>query len=116
LPDAVPVVDGSPFVLLRRHADDPALRSMCKLILREEVGHVAMHRDRLAELAREGRAVYGPMWEIRFRCLGLAAATLLWINHAPGLKAVGASWVLFYREVWLELSRFLRRLRNEAAE
>jgi hypothetical protein len=101
--------------LLRRHGEDPALRSMCKLILRDENGHVSMHRDRLADLARQGRAVYGPTWEIRFRSLGLAAATMLWVNHAPGLKAVGARRAEFYREVWIELSRFIRRLRNESA-
>jgi hypothetical protein len=101
--------------LLRRHGQDPALRSMCKLILRDESGHVAMHRDRLADLARTGHATYGPVWEMRFRVLGLVAATMLWINHAPGLKAVGATRGEFYRDVWLELTRFARRLQSEAA-
>jgi hypothetical protein len=52
-------------------------------------------------------------WETRFRILGLAAATMLWINHAPGLRALGASGKEFYREVWRELSRFVRRLRGQ---
>src|SRR5262249_35158624 len=30
--------------LIRRHGDDPALRSMCRLIIRDETGHVAFHR------------------------------------------------------------------------
>jgi hypothetical protein len=102
--------------LLRRHGEDAALRSMCRLILHDEAGHVAFHRDRLAESGRAGAARYGKLWEVRFRMLGLAAATMLWGNHAPGLRALGARRAEFYREVWLELSRFLRRLRQECSE
>jgi hypothetical protein len=102
--------------LLHRHGDDPALRAMCRLILRDEVGHVAFHRDRLARAARAGLAVYGKGWEARFRVLGLAAASVLWVNHAPGLRALGASGTEFYREVWLELTRFVRLLQRESEE
>ncbi len=96
--------------LIRRHTTDRPLRSMCRLILRDEAGHIAFHRDRLAQ----ARASYGVLWEGRFRVLGLAAATMLWVNHAPGLQALGATTAEFYREVWRELSRFIRRLRSEA--
>jgi hypothetical protein len=88
---------------------------MCGLILRDETGHVAFHRDRLASASRAGRARYGGVWEIKFRILGLAAASMLWVNHAPGLRALGASDPEFYQEVWLELTRFIRRLRRECA-
>jgi hypothetical protein len=103
--------------LMCRHGEDAALRAMCRLILRDEAGHVAFHRDRLAQAARShghGRAGYGTWWEIRFRILGLAAASMLWLNHAPGLQALGASGKEFYREVWRELSRFVRRLRGQS--
>jgi hypothetical protein len=100
--------------LLRRHGDDPALRSMCRLILRDEIGHVSFHRDRLARAGRAGHAGYGLLWEVRFRILGLAAASMLWVNHAPGLRALGATGIEFYRDVWVELSRFIRRLRSES--
>jgi hypothetical protein len=96
--------------LLFRHGQDPALRSMCRLILRDEIGHVAFHRDRLARQAQAGTASFGKLWSGRFRMLGLAAATMLWINHAPGLKALGATRSEFYRAVWRELSLFLKRL------
>ncbi|HKI36990.1 MAG TPA: ferritin-like domain-containing protein [Gemmataceae bacterium] len=99
--------------LLRRHGADPALRSLCRLILRDEIGHVAFHRDRLARAARAAGTDYGRLWEVRFRLLGLAAASMLWVNHAPGLRAIGASGAEFYRDVWLELSWFLRRLRRD---
>ncbi|OAI46380.1 hypothetical protein AYO44_02115 [Planctomycetaceae bacterium SCGC AG-212-F19] len=100
--------------LLHRHGQDPALRAMCRLIMRDESGHVAFHRDRLARAARAGQAHHGKLWEARFRGLGFAAATMLWVNHAPGLKALGATRAEFYREIWLELSRFVRRLHRQS--
>src|SRR5262249_21944810 len=92
--------------LLRRHGNDPALRSMCRLILRDETGHVAFHRDRLARAARAGRAGYEVWWELPFTMLG--------VSHAPGLRVRGARGREDYREVWHELSRFVRRLRRES--
>ena len=97
--------------LLLRHGADPALRSVCRLILRDEAGHVAFHRDRLA---RDG-CRYGRLWAARFRTLGLAAATMLWVNHARALRAVGGSRREYFREVVRELTRFIRRLRRETA-
>jgi hypothetical protein len=99
--------------LLRRHGNDAALRAMCVLILRDEAAHIAFHRERLAA-SGQGRAPYGRAWEVRFRALGLAAASMLWVNHAPCLRALGATRAEFYRELWVELSRFARRLRREA--
>jgi hypothetical protein len=102
--------------LLYRHGGDPALRAMCRLILRDEVGHVAFHRDRLARRAGGSASLYGRGWELRFRALGLAAGTMLWINHAPALKALGATRSEFYRGIWRELSLFIWRLRRESAQ
>jgi hypothetical protein len=101
--------------LLRRHGSDPALRAVCRLIIRDEVGHVAFHRDRLARSAVKLPNRFGHVWEIWFRLLGSAAATMLWINHARGMKALGAVRSEFYREVRRELSLFIRRLRKECA-
>jgi hypothetical protein len=107
------IVSTAYYRLLRRHGQDPALRGMCRLILRDESGHIAFHRDRLA---RTPGARYGKCWEARFRLLGLAAGTMLWVNHAPALRALGASRAEFYHEIWIELSRFVRRLRCDTAK
>jgi hypothetical protein len=96
--------------LMHRHGVDAALKGVCRLILRDEAGHVAFHRDRLARTATNR---YGRLWEMRFRALGVAAATMLWANHAPGLKALGATRSEFYHEVFAELTKFVRRLRTD---
>lgn len=95
--------------LLRRHGGDPALRAMCRLILRDEAAHIRFHRDRLAA-ASGGR--YGRVWETCFRLLGLGASTMLWVNHGRCLRALGAITGEFYRELWRELSIFVRALRR----
>ncbi len=103
------------YQLLKRHAEDPALCSVCRLILRDEAGHIAFHRARLTSAAHTKPTRYGRGWEVRFRCYGLVAATMLWINHAPGLRVVGATQVEFYREVQEELRRFVHHLRRGLA-
>ncbi|HEX5271837.1 MAG TPA: ferritin-like domain-containing protein [Gemmataceae bacterium] len=101
--------------LLLRHGEDPALRSLCRLIMRDEIGHVSFHRDRLARQARAGLSGFGRLWAVQFRLLGLAAATVLWLSHAPGLTALGATRREFYRDIGRELSAFIARLRREVA-
>jgi hypothetical protein len=39
---------------------------------------------------------------------------MLWVNHAPALKALGTNETEYYREIWLELSHFIRCLRRES--
>jgi hypothetical protein len=109
------IVSTAYYRLLRRHSDDPALRAMCRLILRDEAGHVAFHRDRLARKPARGGRRYRAAWAVRFRALGYAAATMLWVNHAAGLKAIGGCRREFYSEVRRELARFIQRLRREGA-
>jgi hypothetical protein len=104
------------YELLRRHGQDAALRSMCRLIIRDEKGHVAFHRDRLTRAARAGRGGSGFWWELWFLLLGLAAASMLWVNHSPGLRAIGATGTEYYRDVWKELLQFVRSLRRASAE
>jgi hypothetical protein len=101
--------------LLRRHCPDDAVRAMCRLILRDEAGHVAFHRDRLARNSAKAATYRSTLWRMAFRTLGFAAGTMLWLNHARCLRALGGTTAEFYREVWQEESRFLRRLEAEVA-
>ena len=106
----VEIVSTVYYRLIRRHCADEPLRAMCSLILRDEAGHVAFHRDRLAAAGVSGWGVGGMLWAAQFRLFGLAAAVMLWLNHGRCLQALGARPTEFAREIHRELSRFLWRL------
>ena len=99
--------------LIRRHANDSALRTMCRLILRDENGHVAFHRERLAKAAWTDRRnmeimaglVFGPRLGSSHDVVG---------QPCTWFARIGSSTREFFREVWRELSRFIRRVRYES--
>lgn len=94
------------YTVLRRHVDDLPIKQMCSLILRDEAGHVSFHRDRLASCKKER----GFFWGLQFWICGYAAATMLWVNHGPCLRPLGAKTKEYYHEVQFQISRFIRRL------
>ena len=96
--------------MLRRHSPDGPLAAMCELILRDEAGHVAFQRDRLAGDGCPRAGLRGWFWRGQFLVCGLGAATMLWVNHAPGLKAIGGTTGEFYREAFRQVTRFIRSL------
>jgi len=96
--------------MLRAHSPDSPLAAMCELILRDEAGHVAFQRDRLASAGCPKPGLRGLLWRIQFVFCGYAAATVLWASHAPCLKAIGGSRGEFYSEVTRQLTRFVRSL------
>lgn len=100
--------------MLRQHSPDGPLAAMCEWILRDEAGHVAFQRDRIADAGNPKPGGRGLLWRMQFLLLGYAAGTMLWINHAPGLKAIGGSRAEFYSEVTRQLIRFVRSLRRVA--
>jgi len=97
--------------VLRRHIEDTPVRDMCSLILRDEAGHVAFHRARLTASGNLG-LLASMAWALQFWVCGIGAATMLWVNHRRCLTAIGGSRPEYYREVGLEISRFVRRLFN----
>jgi len=108
------IVSTAYYRLLRRHVGDPPVQEMCTLILRDETGHVSFHRDRLLS-ARAAASARGMLWELQFRLLGYAAATMLWANHGKCLRTLGANTGEYYEEVGLELRRFVNRLRRHVS-
>lgn len=103
------------YKMLRRHSPDPALRQMCALIIRDETGHIAFHKERLAEDAAAHGKSFGPLWAAAFRLRNLAAGTVLWMNHRPAVTAFGGTDAGFYRWIWRDTSAFIRALRRERA-
>jgi hypothetical protein len=96
--------------MLRQHSPDGPLAAMCELILRDEAGHVAFQRDRLASAGGPRPGWQGGLWRFQFRLCGYAAATVLWAGHAPCLKAIGGSRSEYYAAVTHQLTRFIRSL------
>jgi hypothetical protein len=99
--------------MMRNHSPDGPMAAMCELILRDEAGHVAFQRERIADSGCPRPGPIGWLWRIQFLACGYAAGTMLWINHAPGLKAIGGTRAEFYREITRLLTRFIRSLHPE---
>ena len=96
-----------------RYGDDPALQQVCRLIIRDETGHIAFHRDRLARRGRRQQRIYGLAWQALFKLMGVAAGTMLWVNHGPALCKLGATTDEFYREILKNMSQFIQILRRD---
>lgn len=96
--------------MLRRYSPDGPLAAMCELILRDEAGHVAFHRDRLMDAGCPQPGGRGLFWRMQFLLCGYAAGTMLWVNHAPGIKAIGGTTLEFYSEITRQMTRFIHSL------
>lgn len=102
--------------VLRRHGQDTALRQMCGLIMRDEAGHLAFHRERLAAEGRHDRGVRLWLWALQFWLCGSAAATVLWTSHGKCLCTLGGSRREYFREVRREIARFITATREINSE
>lgn len=112
----VEIVSSVYYRLIQRHCTDAPIRDMCALILRDEGGHIAFHRDRLAAAGVSNWGLGGRLWEAQFRLFGLAAALMLWVNHGRMLRVLGAGRLEFWREIHGDLSRFIHRLSSTATK
>ena len=103
----VEIVSTGYYRLIRRHCDDEPIAAMCRLILRDEAGHIAFHRDRLAS-----RHVNGPgaAFGAAFHFLGYACAAFLWVGHGRDLRTIGATRRELFREVTAGVWAFLSSL------
>jgi len=108
------IVSSVYYKLMRKYCSDQPIRDMCSLIIRDEVGHIAFHQARLAHDLRRGHFQLSAYWKARFRMLGTAAGTMLWLNHAPALKALGATRKEFYTGILKGMNQFIKRLVKEA--
>jgi hypothetical protein len=96
--------------VLRAHSPDAPVAQMCDLILRDEAGHVAFHRERLADAGRSSLGLAGALWQAQFWIFGHAAAAMLWANHGPCLTAIGGSRSEYFGEVRRQFRRFVMAL------
>ena len=114
------LVSTSYYTLLRRHCPDPAIRSVCSLILRDESGHVRFHNDRLAAFnslsyRQSILGVRRRLWGIQFYLSGCIAASVLWISHGRAIKELGGTTAEFRADVHKQLTRFMKKLDAKTA-
>lgn len=103
----VEIVSTGYYRLIAAHCDDQPIAAMCALILRDEAGHIAFHRDRLA--ARPA-PFSRTAWNAWFRLLAWACTTFLWLGHGRWLGAIGATHGELAREVRAGTAAFLSSL------
>lgn len=99
------------YKLMRKYVGDRALTQMAELIIRDETGHIAFHRDRIAN-EFDGRYRLGNFWAMKMYCLALAAGTMLWVNHRKALVNLGATTSEFYRGFLNETAVFIKTARQ----
>jgi hypothetical protein len=99
--------------MLRKYSPDGTLAAVCELILRDEAGHVAFQRDRLAATGCPKPGLAGWFWMLQFLACGFLAGTVLWVSHAACLKAIGGTSAEFYSEITRQIMRFIRLLRRQ---
>ncbi|MEM9017907.1 MAG: ferritin-like domain-containing protein [Verrucomicrobiota bacterium] len=109
------IVSNNYYKMLRKYGDDPALRQMCDLIIRDETGHIAFHRARLA-FGLDGNSRLSTRWAFTIRLLALAAGTMLWINHRAALNQFGATTFEFYLRFLDETEKFIAKTRQLQVE
>ncbi|MGB0579601.1 MAG: ferritin-like domain-containing protein [Limisphaerales bacterium] len=108
------IVSAAYYRVLRRHAGDQAMKDMCSLILRDESGHIAFHLDRLEAADKSVLGLRRKVWEAQFWMFGYMAAGVLWANHGPCLRPLGATNAEYLREVRRRIFRFVAGLKRRA--
>jgi hypothetical protein len=104
----VEIVSTTYYRCIRRHVGDQPIAAMCRLIIRDEAGHVAFHQARVTAAHPEG---VGALWTLWFLLLGFACASFLWVGkNGACLRALGATRAEFFESVTAGLRRFLRAL------
>jgi hypothetical protein len=106
----VEIVSTAYYRLIRRHCGDGPIDDMCRLILRDEIGHIAFHRARLGSRHPAGPSL---AWRAMFHALGHACAAFLWLGHGKTFRTIGATRGELFRQVASGLRLFLWQLDSD---
>ncbi len=109
------VVSNNFYKMLRSRYGDPALRILCDQIIRDETGHIAFHRARLA-FDLDGKHTLGKRWAFTMNLLAMLAATTLWVSHRKTLVQRGANSFEFTIRCLDDTARFVARTRRMRRE
>lgn len=93
--------------LLYQQVPDKVIREVCGKIVRDEVGHIAFHREFFRHQHR-GRLPWATgMWSLQFQVLFSLAERTVWLDHGRCLRALGISRDRFARRARGCCRRFL---------
>ncbi len=101
--------------LLGEAVREPAIRSACRSILRDELGHIAFHADMFRHRLAAWTPRVGACWRWQFRLLLRAATLFVWWDHRPALAPLGVTRADFARRVHRAGEAFLRSSTPRAA-
>ena len=110
------IVGTAYYRIIHRRTRDPVLEQACSLILRDEAGHLAFHRDRFGSEQADWLPLARGVWLTQFQALLVTVAAAAWLDHRRALAALGArrrEWVL---DVNREAAAFLGGIAARAAE
>ena len=107
----VEIVSTAYYRLVRKSCGDVPVRQMCRLIVRDEAGHIAFHRERLSACHPEGVSW---RWTAAFFFLGAGCAGFLWLSHGRWLRRLGVRAHELFSLSRQGLVHFHRRLRSSA--
>ena len=103
----VEIVSVAYYRVIQAHCDDQPIADMCGLILRDELGHITFHRDRLGHGGESWREDW---WRTCFHILGHSCATFLWLSHGGCLRELGGTRTEFFAHVRHGLAAFLQTI------
>ncbi len=96
--------------ILRARSRDPVIESVCDLILRDEIRHIAFHAERLASWHGLLLPVERSGWVLQFQVLFCGATAVAWMDHRRCLRALGSTRAEFLRLARQECIQFLDQL------
>ncbi|MDB9741955.1 hypothetical protein OAB00_03790 [Akkermansiaceae bacterium] len=108
------IVSNVYYQMMLKHggSKDEAIAQMCQLIIRDETGHIAFHKDRMARSKKR----FGKVWASIFRLMGIGAGTMLWINHGKAIRALGGTNLEFYQNIFHGMNFFITTLHKQSKE
>jgi hypothetical protein len=97
---------------LRDATHSPALQSICKHLLRDEMHHLAFHAGILGDL-RQNRAVWiNSLWNTAYSIFHHITLAVVWIEHKNVFRAGGFPYLRYRKASKLHLSRALQMIRS----
>jgi len=99
--------------LLYQNVPDHPIRSLCGEILRDEIQHVAFHRDFFREVHGGRLPITTAIWALQFQAIFAATEVVVWADHGKCLHEFGVTRREFQGKARGCCRRFLLSLQSQ---